>query len=940
MRRWRIPITLALVALLLALLAAAVSSQGGATLTFSEEEWYIEGSVSISDGILETTWNTGKATYLLEDCAGAGSGRIVFYSRSITVPPDPWWFAQTARVWANTTNYGSIVVQYYDPHYTDGSWHVFDSGWVELDMPGDAIVESMSVDVRGVAGTTAEMDWIQVEFTEGTCSGPAPEPTPDTGCINDDPELESGGADWVDIGSPDWLTGTVVLDQGDGFYQVVDLQPGAYTVHITATNSPENLDYKPITVSLGYTETAQRVEIWGVEYVDFAISEAGTYTLTVESDYDDPEYDLELGRVCLMSVSCINEDHNLQVGLPDWYEINTPTWLTSTNGVQLDYLDGIGQSIALPAGSYRLEISATLTPGFPEDRAFVEMCLGAGCATVPIAVGGNTSAQFNVLSGGSYAIEIANASTSRLFPINTITLTYACLNPIDYTCMVIDPSLDAVSMPGAAGQQGWTTVDEGVAQPGGAEIGCEESVQQWVYLQSGSYTGTLHAHSSFIFDDPWSEPYPVSGTLTIRLGPEDDPFNEYRDYLLPIHSVGLDPDFGMAYLNRVYTFAFQIPETGNYLLSFENYDCRDSFAETRGGAFRLDYVCLVDQSGGVPGLGYCASLIDAGFQEYEAAHWDTTSGVTWSPGYVTLAEGAAISQTVSYSTTEQAWVVYAVAKSSYTTTLGLALGANVAQVTVTPDHDFTIYTATITSSMPISVALSALTGTVDLDFVCVYDPDHVPGGEWDNGIDGDTECIEPDPIDWSNISILDLVDAVARILKFIWQWIVYLICLMVLWLRRIWLALSHFLRNVFIDLGLDAFFQNLIAWLVSLLQGPYDVAKLGEYVLNLMFDLAARAFGLLFAGATLAFLFFSSILVGLALLGSLLAGFWAAIASPCEPASYQVSNILVQGFLLVERTITQIGAINTLQYLIIGVMGLSVVLWTISQFKTMTGGGD
>lgn len=925
MKRWRVLLVLALAAVLLCLLAVVVSSQttkhydGHCT----EDDLHSDVCYPIADPEFVGLDTARPVTAMDVFTAALSTVHVTVAANGYICPSNATFYLrlqpgnQTIDTWLFSTSAG--VTNEYEHDFT-----------VEIGSTYDFYIQTAGSGCGWV-------EWVDVDGVQGE----EPTPTPEAGgCINDDPDLESGGADWTDIGSPEWLTDTVLLDQGDGFYQTVSLQPGGYTVHITATTDPGNLDYKPITVSLGYTETAQRVELWGVEYVNFAISEAGTYTLTVESDYDDLEYQLELGRVCLMAVSCINDNPPI-TNDAYWSTFGTPKpEIMPGGGVTLTYLAGISQGVIVPAGAYRLEISATLTPDFPPDRAFVEMCLGSGCAMVPIITDTYTTAQFNVLSGGNYPLKISNLSTSRLFPTNTITLTYACLNPVDNTCVVVDPNLDAVSIPGAAGQQGWTTVYDDVAQPGGASIACQDSVEQWVYLESGTYTGTLHAHSSFVFDDLWSEPYPVSGTLTIRLGPEADPSNDFRDFLLPIHSVGISDDFGMSYLNRVYTFTLQVPQAGNYLLTFQNLSCLDSWAEVRLGSFWLDYVCLVDQSGGVPGLGYCASLIDASFQEYEAAHWDKTAGVSWSPGYVSLATGAAISQTVLYSSTAEmtntTWIVYAVAKTTYTATLGLALGENEDLVTVTPGGDFAIYTATITSSMPISVALTALTGTVDLDFVCVYDPANVPGGEWGNGSDGDTECIEPELPPGG----LPFFDAVEAWLAFIVDWIKYLICLMVLWLQRIWAALKNFLKNIVIDLGLDVFLQNVIAWLIGLLQGPYDLAKLGEYVLNLMFDMAARAFALLFTGATLAFLFFSSILVGLALLGSLLAGFWAALGSPCGPESYQVAGILVQGFLLVERTITQIDAINTLQYLLIGVMGLSIALWTFSQFKTMTGGGE
>lgn len=71
MKKWRIPITLALVALLLMFASMFSSAQGAVTLTFSEEDWFTSGEASIDNGILTTTHSTGLASYSVLECTGA-----------------------------------------------------------------------------------------------------------------------------------------------------------------------------------------------------------------------------------------------------------------------------------------------------------------------------------------------------------------------------------------------------------------------------------------------------------------------------------------------------------------------------------------------------------------------------------------------------------------------------------------------------------------------------------------------------------------------------------------------------------------------------------------------------------------------------------------------------------------------------------------------------
>ena len=611
-------------------------------------------------------------------------------------------------------------------------------------------------------------------------------------------------------------------------------------------------------------------------------------------------------------------------------------------GVTLTYLSGIVQGVDLSAGVYLFEISATIAPDFPQDQRFVELCLGSGCATVPIITDTYTSAQFNVLSGGDYEAKIINASTSLDFPTNTITITYACLNPIDNPCIVLDPDLEDIKYlsPSAVG---WHTMFDDVPitpalypDRAGARLFCDKSVEQWVYLGAGVYTMTLtgQAHS-----DNWWTRLPTQLTVNVN---SSDPTGEYRTYYIEFDTYTGASVFAETVTK---TLVFEIVESGDYLIQFANYDCEHGGLFSKDGVVFIDRVCLARDDVSISSqIGQCATLIDANFSEYEARSWNKAGNVTWSPGFVSLGENAGISQTVRLSSTAQMtnteWIVYAVAKGNVTSTLRAGLGTNSTDLAIIPSlrSTYATYTTTLTSTMPAAVSLLAVTttGGIDVDFVCVYYPGDVPAGEWDNGSDGDTECIKPELPPGG----LSLGDTIQAWLSWVGNWIEYLVCLMVLWLRRIWLALTDFANELVIDLGLDAFLQSLVAWVLDLLQGPYDVFMLGQYALNLMFDMAARAFELLFSGATLGFLFFSSIMVGLELLGSLLTGFWSAIAAPCDPAGLPVPGAMIQGFLLVEAVINQIDEIGVIQSVLIGVMGLAIIIWTVNQFKTLTGGGS
>jgi hypothetical protein len=787
-------------------------------------------------------------------------------------------------------------------------------------------------EMYGEGSVCGWIEWVDVYGVEGTT--PEPTPTPETGCINDNPELETSTG-WTDIGAPEWMTETVVLDQGDGFLQTVNLPPGAYTVHITATIDPENLDYKPLTVSLGITETAQRVDMWAVEYVNFAISEAGTYTLSVQSDYDGQ---VELGWTCLMAVPCVNEDQYL-MNDQRWDAILEPEFLSYSGGagVRLEYMEGVRQQVTLSAGGYRLEVSATMPITFPYDRTDLQMCLGAACADSHVLTDTNTVAIFNVLTGGDYDLTLTNLSTSWTYTgTNVMTVTYACLSPIENLCLVTDPGMDNIHVPMLqSGEQGWlTTYDDLLAYPGGAMLGCDQTVEQWVYLESGTYTMTLHAASDFQ-SVALSTITPVSATLTIWVGSENESYDEYDTYLVSTQYVNGenlgDPDY-----NQVYTVTITIPEAGNYLLSFGNHDCVEGIVYVKTGWIWVDYVCLGDETPGSLYRGQCQTLIDASFQEYNAPHWEQSGAVTWEPGMIRLAAGASIAQSVDISETEL--VAYVVARAEPGAELAADLGGITAtwQISQSLPNQFSIFTATLSGlTLPATYTLESNSGSIEIDFTCLYHPGDVPDGPWDDDDDNDNACTEPLPLasGWS-------WDIIANILRLIWDWIVYGVCIIVHWLQKIWLALGNWIKEIAIDLGLDQFWAAFVAWIVQLWQMPYDAAMLTAYVINLLLGLGGRLFNILLSGALLAFMFFTSVLTALRFIGSLLGSFWAAIANPCSALSLPVPSAVVQGYLIVVQVLAQIDTLGVIQGMLIGAMGIGVLLWTVSQFKSLGGGGE
>lgn len=635
-------------------------------------------------------------------------------------------------------------------------------------------------------------------------------------------------------------------------------------------------------------------------------------------------YLAEINGVPVGGGECMNDDSEL-ISSTVWSDIESPTWITD-GGVLLDYGDGVQQSVIITEpGNYAVSISTTLALSYPVESAYFEVCMSGYCALAPVFEDYIPDTLFRVTGSGSYDLAVINRSSSIAYT-DTVTLTLICLAPIgEEQCHVLDPDLDNIKYL-SSDLYGWQTMFDDVSYTDGdttgAWLNCDKSVEQWVYLDAGTYTMTVIGWASFSSLLGGTS----DGSLEVHIN-ASDPTGDYSTYYMDFPS--------QQWMTR--TLTFEIATADDYFIQFANYDC-DYGVLSKDGYFLIDYVCILIEGQSVPSrLGQCGSLVDHSFAGYNAQSWDQSGDVEWSPGYISLGEGGAISQTARLSSTSEAWVLYVVAKAAYTSTLQGGLGGETSEWEIAPGNDYQIYQSTLTTTMPVSVSLEALTATegLDIDFVCVYYPDDVPDGDWENGSDGDTECIQPSTPPGG----LSPVDAVQAWLSWIVDWIKYLICLLVLWLTKIWAALLNWVREIAIDLGLDRFWRAFMAWLMQILQGPYDTYKLGEYVLNLLLGLAGRLFMILFSGATMVVMFFSSLLVGLQLLGAMLGTFWGVLAGDCTAQALPVPSALVQGFLLADATLAEIDQLGIVQGVIIGAMAVAILFWTINQFRNLGGGG-
>ncbi|MBN1933881.1 MAG: hypothetical protein JW934_04415, partial [Anaerolineae bacterium] len=219
MKKWRVLLVLALVAVLLCVLAVVVSSQ---------TTKHYDGHCTEDDLNWDTCYPIADPTYAGLDVAKTVSSNEVFTAALSTVH---------VTVAANGYVCPSNVTFYlYSGGSLVDSWVFATTGNTTIEYEHDfsaSIGGAYSFYMQTSGSGCGWIEWVDVAGVQG--EEPTPTPTPGAaGCINDDPDLESGGSMWVDIGSPEWLTETVLLDQGDGFYQTVSLQPGGYTVHITA----------------------------------------------------------------------------------------------------------------------------------------------------------------------------------------------------------------------------------------------------------------------------------------------------------------------------------------------------------------------------------------------------------------------------------------------------------------------------------------------------------------------------------------------------------------------------------------------------------------------------------------------------------------------------------------------------------------------------------
>lgn len=735
------------------------------------------------------------------------------------------------------------------------------------------------------------VEWVDVYGVEGG----GDEPTPEVRCINDDPDLENSSV-WTDIGSPTWLTSTVALDKGDGFYQTVDLDPGAYTIEITATFSPENLDYKPLTVSLGITETAQRVMMWGIEYVDFVVAEAGTYTLTVQSDYDEQ---VELGFVCLSAKLCVNQDPYLTNDLR-WEKIGDPNFITSSSGFKLDFMDGIYQDLALPAGMYQLEgvITDVVTGTAPY------LWLGADSAGAQIKMDGAITQSARITATWDFY-----ASDSGIYRVNAknpageiITLTYLCLRTIDKElCTFDDYSFD---------DSGWTPTGDVEFRDGSAVLGCGGYVEQDVYLNKDTHVISVTASADFLVSGSGFNPYNEGGLLTMYWEGE---------YMGSAYSI--DISGGLYSQTHTYPATITIPLDGYYSFRLWNRDnCYNNsglFWERKTGHITVQEICLplgIDQIG-PPAVGDCQFVRDSSMEGWG---WADNGAVQWTGTTAELSEGGSISQTISISSTDPITqlVAYVVARAAAGSELAVSLGdVYTFTISQTLESEFAAFTATLSYSNPADYVLTAIAGAVEIEFVCLYRVGEDPG-PWEPGADGDPVCIKPLAFDWASLT-WDVIESVSRILKFIWEWIVFFWCEVVKWLARIWFQLKRWTGNLVV---------NMTDWLTQL---PTILMNMPLFIF--LFDLLLFAAWLPARFWSLLIRILSPILWAINFTFTLIPTLFSNIANPTQVEALDLGDF-EQGFTFV-KTILDNTPLIVLFTLVNAILWLVFIVWAIRQFS-------
>ena len=781
----------------------------------------------------------------------------------------------------------------------------------------------------GLAGVLLLVTLTWVEAQGGGCCG----------LVN--PGFDSSLTGWTIIGGMVEWSGTEGQPPGSAniywerIQQDVDTcstDPISVTVCLDAKKNTANNRWIAVAWSGSGYQQFNLTLSWDTYCTDPFDSISGTHTLDIYADYCPAgPCELYIDNVTIScggagpgEGGCLNTDPEL-TSPADWADIGEPEWISGTGGVLLDNGEGIQQAVTISdTGEYVLQIEVSEVPS---TTAILDVCVGTGCAYAAI-VTNTIEPAFAVQETGIYDVKVRSLASGA------ITLTHVCLlYGEESQCVVKDPDLDNIRMQ-AVGHDGWDTVYDGVnVIPSVATLEDNESISQWAYFQAGVYTLTMEAKGFFDYN------YlpglgQTGGVLTLLLGPEEDPYNDYTKYEIPLEIVPSGSELPTV------TVPIDILEAGRYWVSLANWYGGPGILG-RSGTIWIDYVCFNrDPVASLPSqIGRCGSLIDAGFAAYNARNWDRSEPVNWNPGQITLGQGGAISQTTMISSTEDAWVVYVVAKSQTTTTLRAALGTAAQDLTIAPpvgfSNDFRIYTSTITSTMPVSVSLLAVAGTIDLDFVCVYDTDDVPVGEWENGIDGDTECIRPQPPPGG----LSFSDAIQAWIAWVVEWIEYTICLMVLWLRRIWMAISNQVYSWAVDLGLDMLWGSILAWFRRLWQLPYDVIMAFLYAADKLFFYLGRYFGIVGRAFTAIFALVALIFVALNFLAVMVGAFWAVFNEPCDPLSMSVPIPIVQGFLLAWDVLEDLTIVQVIEWFVIGLMGLSVGVWTINQFKNFGGGG-
>ena len=513
-----------------------------------------------------------------------------------------------------------------------------------------------------------------------------------------------------------------------------------------------------------------------------------------------PTYDwyvqlLSINGITVEESKCINSDPDLGQRSA-WLEIGSPRWLTGTitdpiSQVELDYHDGIAQTLNLQPGTYSLSVTVTNRPTI--SLSYLSLAVDDAGDTFKLA-NDSLSFDFIVSSPGPYQVNVQNASEV------SVTLEYVCVSSSTIKlCTFKDYEFD---------NNDWASEGDVRWLDGRVVLGCDSFIEQQVYFTKGSHEIELHAGADFSVYGLFSH-FNTGGDLVIQYtsGDIDQEEAVYIELTTPLSST----DF--------YTFSIEIPFDGYYTFRLWNRDNCYSKLWGLGGAKEgdiwLDSICMPWEitNVGPPGVGDCLLVRDSAMAGWG---WNDRN-VEWTGQTAIIRPGGYITQTINVSTTQPIThlVAYVVARAQPGAQLITALGLTSYTFTISQSvaSDFVVLTTVLPVTLPTQYLLSAQGDEVEIDFTCVYDK--LPLGAWYPGADGDQVCIEPLAPDMSGGFWSDI----AAILKLIWEWVKYIACLIKLWLSRILFKLSRWAGQVMVDLGdwVDELTVTLMNWPITIL---------------------------------------------------------------------------------------------------------------------------